>query len=1567
MTYQGYLASQGLPSNSNPLTLPPPVNTYVPAPTPIVNITPVVTTPVVVTPATPTINSISTPTPITNLNPIQQAAYDTSVNNSTFVPATVTPTGNTIVDIVPVTVPTATNNGITTVNTSSGDANVGNFIQNAAAASAINAANVSTPVISNNAATIGNNSPINPANSGGSNIMTYTPPNISLVSGNPNFDANGNYSVAVNTSTIPIGTNGTPDFTQVNNVPSVLSTAPAVNFTTTVPNSDYYKIGDAYVAANDWDNASDASKFNMLQAQGQIPAGSLFIPALTQAEIDALGADGKGLAPTSWGYYTPEQIQAQQTSLNAQGGKFWTQYQANAQIIAQNTATNSANAAALNAYNKFTNYIDNPSRDFKAPDGNYYLDKIVADPNVSASDIKLYFQDAGVSALTARMNSYTMPAGNFTGASSPIVSPVHAAMFVTPETLATKTNTDLMGKVTWVDDLGKNSLTTPLTKLDTIMNANLLPSALGNQTKTVTADTTLISNSDIPSLNLKVGSNVIAGNSALSDDNSNKILSLNGIGANDNVWMVKTNTGMTALFRTQQEASDYATSLAGTKAPSGISAAYQDVMGGQSNISLQSMGDSPELKMVTMGLPIIAAIDAPASLVGFGMGVSTLPTGVLATGEVAGQTLGGISILGGSAEIAGGIITPDLSFQQRMNQIVGGAMGVGLGGAMVSAPTPAFNELTQNSIFGELRTPLPDVVSHAPIVVENEAAITDTVKQVDVNLNPLQIGGEYGETVEPVGISAYQVTPTTTQIVNVPEIDPLSLYRAGATDVFSSGGKWSEVSPLSEVQGMEIKGENAWGAVDNGVAYDPNLKVQSPFSATSTQTPLSDEISSGIVSSKSIPVDNGLTSAQTEINPKSSGIFTESTKTTPTNFNYVEPIDSGVKLSNTGRANIAKVLSDANTNVILDADGQPLVDVSSSYFGIDGQKGGGFKLHVYGANSNDAAEIVSRIEPYMKENNIQFKVGTQERFNLLDAYTKNGVDLENLDTHGLYQLDQGGKAVTIYIPDNLNPSSVANDVVDLMKGYTPHGGIGSFINDENLNNYVGIRYEYDVNGKYVAAGKTEPIPSFVQDRLNVTPSGTTGNTDNYIYPTDLSGISMVRQTTGSGYGIGGTHTWESPTSLSGISFVSQTTEVPTGKITQTSLPKFVTPQDLASNDDFMGGHITNNPQNAKGGQQLSVDNWGQASGEMITGETDKTILPRDLILNPSLSGKKLGSVSPIPTFETNEQTIKLEPLGDFESKFGTIKGGDVGMSSNSPTRMESNFDQPSSWGGNVVGGDEPAVGTITPTSGTGTSTKPSTATMTEEQLLRLTADDEGNNSFNFIPYMPLVAFPAISVSPLTNPNRTTTTTPSTSPLSPSVNPMTDPYSPFNIPTEVPLAMPPESSPVSPLVTMNPSEFPVTPLVTTPSTYTETSPTTVPIGNVVPSNSTDTGISPIPFLPITNPITNTVPIKPITQTNPNPTEPFEPIDNQPLKEQYWKPIPPIVLPKGGGSGSGGGGGGGSDTPLDLEAKYRIKPELTLNLPNPLENKRYTKVLSKEEATPAAFIRRFRGNRSLGSIL
>jgi len=414
MTYQGYLASQGLPSNSNPLTLPPPVNTYVPAPTPIVNITPVVVAQPVATPVTPSINSITTPTsiiptPITPLNPIQQAAYDTTVNNSTFVPATVTPTGNTIVDIVPVTVPTTTNNGVTTVNTSSGDANVGNFIQNAAASAAINASNVSTPVLNNNASVL-NNSPVNPALSGGSNVMVYTPPDTSLTAGNPNFDANGNYSVAVNTSTVPIGANGTPDFTQVNNTPSVLSTAPPVTFTTTVPNSDYYKIGDVYVAANDWDNASDASKFNMLQAQGQILAGSLFIPALTQAEIDSLGADGKGLTPTSWGYYTPEQIQAQQTSLNAQGSKFWTQYQANAQIITQN-------AANQTAYNNFISSI----KQYQAPNGGYYVDKIVADPNISANDVKLYFGEAGLGALNAQN-----VAGNsfWTSRMSPVTVPV---------------------------------------------------------------------------------------------------------------------------------------------------------------------------------------------------------------------------------------------------------------------------------------------------------------------------------------------------------------------------------------------------------------------------------------------------------------------------------------------------------------------------------------------------------------------------------------------------------------------------------------------------------------------------------------------------------------------------------------------------------------------------------------------------------------------------------------------------------------------------------------------------------------------------------------------------------------------------------------------------------------------------------------------------------------------------------------------------------------------------------------------------------------------------------------
>jgi len=111
-----------------------------------------------------------------------------------------------------------------------------------------------------------------------------------------------------------------------------------------------------------------------------------------------------------------------------------------------------------------------------------------------------------------------------------------------------------------------------------------------------------------------------------------------------------------------------------------------------------------------------------------------------------------------------------------------------------------------------------------------------------------------------------------------------------------------------------------------------------------------------------------------------------------------------------------------------------------------------------------------------------------------------------------------------------------------------------------------------------------------------------------------------------------------------------------------------------------------------------------------------------------------------------------------------------------------------------------------------------------------------------------------------------------------------------------------------------------------------------------------------------------PVQLQTQTPTQNNEQTVPPDEEIYEPNYKTPLPVIPL-GGGGSGIGGGGGGGNsgyESPSSLETKSKIKPELTLNLPNPLENKRYKKVLSPEEAIPAGF-RRYNGTRTLGGAL
>lgn len=86
-------------------------------------------------------------------------------------------------------------------------------------------------------------------------------------------------------------------------------------------------------------------------------------------------------------------------------------------------------------------------------------------------------------------------------------------------------------------------------------------------------------------------------------------------------------------------------------------------------------------------------------------------------------------------------------------------------------------------------------------------------------------------------------------------------------------------------------------------------------------------------------------------------------------------------------------------------------------FNTSAETNKGDKLSLQGKSTNDAAALYGMLNDYLSSNNIPFKVGTCQRMN------------------NEYLGEQRRKAVTIYVPNNMNVQEVAEAVYQLTLNY----------------------------------------------------------------------------------------------------------------------------------------------------------------------------------------------------------------------------------------------------------------------------------------------------------------------------------------------------------------------------------------------------------------------------------------------------------------------------------------------------------------------------------------------------
>ncbi len=110
----------------------------------------------------------------------------------------------------------------------------------------------------------------------------------------------------------------------------------------------------------------------------------------------------------------------------------------------------------------------------------------------------------------------------------------------------------------------------------------------------------------------------------------------------------------------------------------------------------------------------------------------------------------------------------------------------------------------------------------------------------------------------------------------------------------------------------------------------------------------------------------------------------------------------------------------------------------------------GWKLSLQGKSIEDSYNLYELLREYLSENMISFKVATSKRF-------------------GHSDMEQSKKAMTIYIPNNLNIYDVCEDVYTLTKNYKGWHDIKTPTSYEHYSGCVFYRNDRDNNGNYIKA------------------------------------------------------------------------------------------------------------------------------------------------------------------------------------------------------------------------------------------------------------------------------------------------------------------------------------------------------------------------------------------------------------------------------------------------------------------------------------------------------------------
>ena len=110
----------------------------------------------------------------------------------------------------------------------------------------------------------------------------------------------------------------------------------------------------------------------------------------------------------------------------------------------------------------------------------------------------------------------------------------------------------------------------------------------------------------------------------------------------------------------------------------------------------------------------------------------------------------------------------------------------------------------------------------------------------------------------------------------------------------------------------------------------------------------------------------------------------------------------------------------------------------------------GWKLSIQGKSINDSLFLYRRLDAYLLDNNVPFKVATQMRYNLSDR-------------------EQSKKAMTIYCPDSIEIKVLAEDIYCLIMDYKGWYDIKTPTSYENWAGGVFFRNDRNEYGVYIPA------------------------------------------------------------------------------------------------------------------------------------------------------------------------------------------------------------------------------------------------------------------------------------------------------------------------------------------------------------------------------------------------------------------------------------------------------------------------------------------------------------------